>query len=140
MEILDQNGSVAKHLYMHLFSSKIEDRINGLFSTPRPQITGLASENKCGQSRPSWVNLIQESINKDHFGLFNGYRYRCSFRGISVEMSESDCDAFSSHVLRKLSSLQNMGWVPRTAQLEMVFYAPLVMDPHDSQSRHRQRP
>ena len=28
MEIGDQNGSVAKHLHMPLFSSKIEDRIN----------------------------------------------------------------------------------------------------------------
>lgn len=102
LEILDQNGSVAKHLYMPLFSSKIEDRINGLFSTPRPQITGLASDNHCDGICPTWVNLIQESISKDQFELLDGCRYRLFFRGRALEMSESDRDALSSDVLRKL--------------------------------------
>ncbi|KAJ5891350.1 uncharacterized protein N7473_007578 [Penicillium subrubescens] len=102
MEILGQKGSVAKHLHMPLFSSRIEDRINGLFSSSRPQVVNLAIDNiHCGV-HPSWVDLIQESISKDQFELCDEHRYRCFFRGIAMEMSKSDCDALSSDVLRKL--------------------------------------
>lgn len=123
MEVLDQNWSVAKHLHMPLFSSKIEDRINGLFSSPRPQITGLASDNNYGRGRPSWVNLIQESVSKDHIELYDGYGYRCFFRGMSVEMSESDCDALSSDVLRKLVQVPPE---PEDVQTERVARAQLI--------------
>jgi hypothetical protein len=125
LEILDQNGSVAKHLYMPLFSSKIEDRITGLFSTPRPQITGLASDNHCDGICPSWVNLIQEPISKDQFELLDGYRYRCFFRGRALEMSESDRDALSSDVLRKLVQVPPE---PEDVQTEREARAQLIQD------------
>jgi hypothetical protein len=48
------------------------------------------------------VTLIQESISKDQLKLFSGDWYRYSFRGIALEMSESDRDTLSSDVLRKL--------------------------------------
>jgi hypothetical protein len=102
MAILDQNGSVAKHLHMPLFSSKIEDRINGLFSSSRPQVVSLTHDDTPCGVRPSWVDLIQESISKDQFEICDERKYRCFFRGITVEMSKTDCDALSSNVLRKL--------------------------------------
>lgn len=125
MEILDQNGSVAKHLDMPLFSGKIEDRINGLFSSSRPQITGLNSDNNCGGGRPSWVNLIQESVSKDQIESFDGYGYGCFFRGMFVKMSESDCDALSSRVLRKLVQVPPD---PEDVQTEREARAQLIQD------------
>lgn len=101
-ELLDQNGSVAKHLHMPLFSSRIEDRINNLFSCSRPQVVGLADDDNYYRGQPSWANLIQASTLTDHVELFDGSMYRCSFGDMSVEMSKSDCDTLSADVLRKL--------------------------------------
>lgn len=56
--ILDRNGSVAKQLYKPLFSNKIEDRINGLFSSSRPRVVELASDDSLRGGHLSWVDLI----------------------------------------------------------------------------------
>jgi hypothetical protein len=71
------------------------------------------------------VNLIQESISKDHFELFDGSRYRCFFRGMSVEMSESDYDTLSSDVLRKLLEVPPE---PEDLQTEREARAQLIQD------------
>lgn len=58
VEILDRKRSVAKHLYMPLFSSRIEDKINGLFSGSYLRVLGLDSDDSPRGVRPSWINLI----------------------------------------------------------------------------------
>lgn len=102
VEILDRKGSIAKHLYMPLFSSRIEDKINGSFSSSHPYVLGLDSDDSRSGVCPSWIDLIQESISKDHFEICDDCKYRYSFGGITVEMSKTDCDALSSNELRKL--------------------------------------
>lgn len=52
--------------------------------------------------RPSWIDLIQESIQKDQFEKCDDYKCRRAFGGNTVEMSKTDCDALSSELLRKL--------------------------------------
>jgi hypothetical protein len=124
-EILNQNGSVAKHLHLPLFSSRIEDRINGLFSSTRPPIVSLAHDDtNCG-IRPTWVDLIQESISKDRFEMCDEHNYRYIFRGVAVEMSETDCDALSSDILRKLLEASPE---PDDMQTEQEARAQLIQD------------
>ncbi|KAJ5982121.1 hypothetical protein N7451_012221 [Penicillium sp. IBT 35674x] len=87
---LDRNGSVAKHLYMPLFSSRIEDRINGLYSSSRPQIVDLASDdNHCG-ARLSWPDVIRESAKNGQLDSREEDRYRLCIRGVLVEVNKSD--------------------------------------------------
>jgi hypothetical protein len=100
--ILDRNGSVAKQLHKPLFSNKIEDRINGLFSSSRPRVVELASDDSLCGARPSWVDLIQESNLNNQIELSDEDQYRLCVRGLSLHMNKSDLDILSSNVLLKL--------------------------------------
>ncbi|KAJ5849171.1 hypothetical protein N7534_007860 [Penicillium rubens] len=102
IEILDRNGSVAKQLHRPLFSNKIEDRINGLFSSSRPRVVELASDDSLFGGHPSWVDLIQEANLNNQIELRDEDQYRLCVRGLSLDMNKSDRDILSSNVLQKL--------------------------------------
>lgn len=102
IEIIDRNGSVAKQLHKPLFSNKIEDRINGLFSSSRPRVVELASDDSLFGGHPSWVNLIQEANLNNQIELRDEDQYRLCVRGLSLDMNKSDRDILSSNVLQKL--------------------------------------
>jgi len=101
-KVLDQNGSVAKHLHMPLLSSRIEDRVNSLFSSSYPHVVDLADDDDCYGIRPSWVDVIQESEMIDQIKLCDEEQYRIFVRGMLVEVNKSDCDILSSNVLQRL--------------------------------------
>jgi hypothetical protein len=100
--ILDRNGSVAKQLHKPLFSNKIEDRINGLFSSSRPRVVELASDDSLRGGHPSWVDLIRESNLNNQIELRDEDQYRLCIRGLSLDLSKSDRDILSSNLLQKL--------------------------------------
>lgn len=102
LEILDRNGSVAKQLHMPLFSNKMENRINGLFSSSIPQVVELAGDNSYSGSRPGWVDLIQESNLNNQIELRDEDQYSLCIRGMSIDMNKRNRDILSSNVLRKL--------------------------------------
>lgn len=101
-EVLDQNGSVAKHLHMPLFSSRIEDRVSGLFSSSQPLIVDVASDDDYCGTPPSWVDVIRVSKTIHHIHLHDDEQYRIPVRGAMVEVGKSDWDILSSNVLQRL--------------------------------------
>ncbi|KAJ5547486.1 hypothetical protein N7513_003560 [Penicillium frequentans] len=100
-EVLDRNGSVAKHLHMPLFSSRIEDRINALFSSSRPRMVDVASADNHRRPRLSWVDVIRESETIDQID-FEEDQCRFCIHGVSIDVNKSDRDLLSSNVLQKL--------------------------------------
>ncbi|KAJ5555981.1 hypothetical protein N7513_003623 [Penicillium frequentans] len=100
-EVLDRNGSVAKHLHMPLFSSRIEDRINALFSSSRPRMVDVASADNHRRPRLSWVDVIRESETIDQID-FDEDQCRFCIHGVSIDLNKSDRDLLSSNVLQKL--------------------------------------
>jgi hypothetical protein len=125
IEILDRNGSVAKQLHKPLFSNKIEDRINGLFSSSRPRVVELASDDSLRGGHPSWVDLIRESNLNNQIELRDEDQYRLCIRGLSLDMNKSDRDILSSNVLQKLLLMPPE---PEDAQAEREARTELVKD------------
>lgn len=101
-DVLDQNGSVAKHLHIPLISTRIEDRVSGLFSSSQPLIVDAAGDDDHLGSPPSWVDVIRESKTIDQIHLHDQEQYRIPVRGATVEVSKSDWDILSSNVLQRL--------------------------------------
>lgn len=98
--ILGCNGSIAKHLEIPLFSSRIKARINESFSNPRPHIVEMP-DGRCGPP-PSWTDLIREAFSEDQFEFRDDNAYRYCIGGILVETSRADRDLLCSGLLRKL--------------------------------------
>lgn len=102
LAVLNRDESIAKHLNIPLFSTRMETRISNLFSSSRPCLVEPADMDGNCNGPPSWGDLVREAIPVSQFELRENNTYRCYFRGILVEMSKSDRDMLSSGVLQKL--------------------------------------
>ncbi|KAJ5556625.1 hypothetical protein N7494_000540, partial [Penicillium frequentans] len=126
-EVLDQNGSVAKHLHMPLFSSRIEDRVSGLFSSSQPLIVDVASDDDYCGTPPSWVDVIRVSKTIHHIHLHDDEQYRIPVRGAMVEVGKSDWDILSSNAARNTPRIGNTP-EPEDVQAELRARKELIED------------
>lgn len=99
--VLGSNGSIAKHLKMPLFCSRVEARINASFSSPHPRIVELL-ENGRGETCVSWMDLVREPLSENQFQYEGTDIHRYCMNGIWVEMGTTDRYMLCSGVLQKL--------------------------------------
>lgn len=103
-EVLETNGSIAKHLGLPLFIDKIESKVCGLFTTPYPCIVGTNEAEEQRVSKLSWLDLVQKEIPKEEFHHTAAETYSCRIGTTLVRMHEMDrdliCSGFILNLLR----------------------------------------
>lgn len=99
-EVLQANGSIAKHLGISLFINKLESRVCELFSTPFPCMEGV---NDLEERQISWLDIVKEKIPTERFthtatpGI-----YSCRIGTVVLRMPEADRDLVCSDTISKV--------------------------------------
>ncbi|KAJ5292071.1 hypothetical protein N7478_001322 [Penicillium angulare] len=99
--VINCNGSLARHLNFPLFSSRMESRVSGLFSSLSPCVVESSTTSLNCNFNPSWTDLICAEISPDQFESCGGL-VRCCVWDKTIEMRESDRATLCSGVLQKL--------------------------------------
>lgn len=100
LDILCNNGSIAKHQGIGLFRDRIEARINESFTSSRPTTEQPEDNEKHNDISVHWTDLIYADISKVSPSADGKYRY--SIGEVSVVIPKEDRDALCSAFLWKL--------------------------------------
>lgn len=105
LDILCNNGSIAKHQGIALFRDRIEARINESFTSNRPTTEQPEDDEKHSDISLHWADLVHADISK--LSPSDDGKYRYSIGEVSVVIPKEDRDALCSAFLGKLLHSQS---------------------------------
>lgn len=123
--VMGANGSIARHFSLPLLNTRIEARVEGLFSTARPNCVEQFQVGGVSRPSPDWLDLIREDIPKGQFEVCGDDMYHCRTPGFTIKISRCDLDILSSGVPLKL--LQAPPY-PEDIQTEREVRVQMILD------------
>lgn len=100
LDVIRNNGSIAKHQGVALYNDRMEARINQSFTCSRPFIEQPEGNQEEEYTPPDWVDLINADIGE--LCPSSDGKYRFNTGEVSVVISKEDRDTLCSTFTQKL--------------------------------------
>lgn len=102
LDVMNNNGSIAKLQGTTLYHDRIESRVNQSFTCSRPPIEQAEGNREEHFAPIDWVDLVNTDIAKLNPSSDGKYRYNIG--DLSVVISQEDRDTLCSSFIQKLLS------------------------------------
>jgi hypothetical protein len=100
-DVLDRGEILARHFGAKLKADALEETIRRAFTTESPQFED-PDDAEGGVFNLSWVHVVR-NVNPKEIQKKPDGTYECVIQGLTIKLSESDCAALQTGLLKKLA-------------------------------------